>query len=287
MKKIFISLFLLCVTLLSLSQPVAEKIMTGFTYNSPVDETIYYTRKVDSSYAFEGALPDYTYHENNNACGPVAGAVALGYYDRQFPDLIPNYIPTSISKNTGKLIYASQNTEVNNVISQLITKMNAQNGVTVSNFKSGLTSYVSGKGLKTSYSSAMSPFLIFWSRFDYGKYVNEINAGKPVVLCLDEFHIGNIGTVGNVDQQRIMTSKNKGHMMVGFGYRTIKYYRYESWVVWTPTWLNPFKTTTVTEEVNFRTDAFLMAVTGQGDMAYLNINKNISFNDAFSVNIYK
>ena len=257
-----------------------EPEMGAFSYGDMIIEEVEYTRKVDSIFFFEGELPQYNYGGPNGgkACALNATANIIGYYDKWYPQLIPNFTSYFFYSN-GQLGYNFQNAAVSAMMYDLIDVMgNVANGYTVSQVKNGLVAYTSGKGLFAAYSSVMQS-----GSFSFDKYVYEMSVGRPVFLGLSQYHMAEIGTSGNTDYLGYSYPlTNDNHAMVGYGYRIIQYYRLETKLVWSPTLLNPFRYITVTEEVNFRNETFLMVQEGDA-LCYLNINHSFNAFDAFGV----
>ena len=82
-------------------QRYAGKILPGVMAVSSDNETVSYTRREVTATGAEKGAPDYHNMENlPNCCGPIAGAIVVGYYDRFFEELVPNY---STCYSTGRI----------------------------------------------------------------------------------------------------------------------------------------------------------------------------------------
>ncbi len=203
---------------------VGEYAYSGFGYCGAWEfveqyQTISYSTRSFSEYSIEYDLPNY-YGPPGTTCASTAGAIVIGYYDRYFENLIPNF---QVYRHFGnRIIYKPISAETLNVANELYYLMGAEQehlGTTYSEFQDGMATYVSSKGYTYSTSSLFS-----WGSFNFEAYKVAVQGGKPVALFLNSFAIKNdITTSGNVDTV-ISDHTNTAHIVIGCGYQQYKYY---------------------------------------------------------------
>ena len=223
------------------------------------NETINYTRKeiVEENYT-DGKCPMYI-SNLTNACGAVAGAEIVAFYDKYYPELIPNWV--SYYTASGK--YRVQDaTYVPALTSELYTLMRTNVddvGVSRTDFLNGLTSYINGKGYQVSYQSVKSG-----NSLNYTQCKNAVDNNKVIALFVLPTTIYEIINSSNSD---VITSSNiaGAHIMVVYGYTKINYYNASGL---------------------FRTDTYLRVSTGRADIqsAYYRIDSTTT-DAAYIVNI--
>ncbi|MBQ9118296.1 MAG: hypothetical protein IJY11_03735 [Clostridia bacterium] len=223
-------------------------------------ETINFTRKEETYTLFENLVPYYYNTTLENACGPVAGAIVVGYYDRFFEELIPNYVAYYASGR-----YRSNDTVyVPALIQDLYTRMRTNVddvGVSEADCISGLTAYVQSTGRSISYTSVKSG-----GGFNHTLCDNAIASGKPLLLFCDNVTLYNIGETETQEYwSQLQTSG--AHIAVAFGYLTINYYD--------------------ENDVLFRTDHHVEVATGwtMNRYGYLNANDGSWLNNGYVVEI--
>ncbi len=199
-------------------------------------ETVNYTRKEETYIETQNGVPLY-YGRTDlaNSCGPTGGSIVVGYYDKYYEELIPNY--TGYYPASGKY-KRMDTTYIPALIGDLYTLMRTNVddvGVSESDCLNGLKSYVQSKGRSISYSSVKSG-----SSLNTTAYLNSLQNNKPVLLFCDQVGIVMFGGDSTSDVIYEDTIANK-HIMVGFGYYQIKYYN---------------------GNTNFRTDTYLRAACG-------------------------
>lgn len=183
------------------------------------NENIYYTRRdLVGPIMTAGECP-YFYPVSGltNACGAVAGAEIVAFYDKYFTDLIPDWTP---HYNSGKYRW-QDSTYVPAVMRELYTLMRTNvdgAGVSESDFLNGLKSYINGKGHQVSYDNAKSG-----NKVNYEKCLDAVDNNKVVVLFTSATRVCNI--VDNFDYDTIVpTNISDAHIMVIFGYFEVYYY---------------------------------------------------------------
>lgn len=194
-----------------------------------------------------------------NACGAVAGAEIVGYYDKYYPDMIPGWQPFFPASGKFRMqddvyipsvmndLYALMRTNVDDV------------GVSDSDFVNGLTQYINSKGFSVSMQNVVSG-----NSIDYSACKSAIDNSKVIALLskpADLYIIGEQPT-----QDTISTYTLSGaHIMIAHGYKEVKYYNGN----------------TLT-----RVDRYLAVSTGLREIsaAYYKVNPH-SLNKAYIVNI--
>lgn len=223
-------------------------------------ESIYYTSKDVNLKTTDGKAPFFAPEGiGNNACGAVAGAEIVAFYDKYYPNLIPNwesYIPLN-----GKYMFQDKE-HIVPLMQELYDLMqtNVQgHGVSEAEFKTGLTKYFNNHGYSLGYQNVKSG-----SELDYDACVSAIDNNKIIVLFT---------TVGNLyfyaegsDHDNIGTYYVTGnHIMIAYGYVEIKYYNNSGL---------------------FRTERMLLVATGWGEpsTAYYKINST-NLEAAYKLNV--
>ena len=189
---------------------------TGVTY------TYNYDHKTDNEYSILGDVPKYTTVVGASNCAVAAGANLIGYYDRLYENLVPNY--QTYNSFAGKIFYKSLSTEIESVMNTLYTMMGVDvdgPGVTFTGYVNGLESYVESKGYNFSYNSLMS-----WGSFNFDSYKTAVEAGKAVSLFLTNYAlVSTTAYVENANQDSVYNRQYpSNHVVIGCGYRAIDYY---------------------------------------------------------------
>ena len=214
-------------------------------------ETITFARKEEEFIELTNGVPYYYVASLDNACGPIAGGIVVGYYDKYFEDLIPNY--TGYYAATGKYKRAD-NTHVPAMISSLYTLMRTNVddvGVSRSDCLAGLSSYVDSKNLDLTYTTVKAPD----GSFNETVYKTAINNGQPTLLFCYTVELLDLALDDTQDWVGVIQT-GSAHVMVAFGYRKIQYYD--------------------ANNNNFRTDTYLKVASGwsANNMGYVKINNN-------------
>ena len=226
-------------------------------------EIITFARKEETYIETPNTVPYYFSPTLDNACGPVGGTIIVGYYDKYFENLIPDY--TNYYPATGK--YRPQNGDyICPVIEELYDLMQTNvvaPGVSEEECLDGLQAYVEGQGYSISYSTAKT----LNGSFNHTAYQNAINNQQPVLLFCESVELYEL--FPNETQDRnIISQVSNNHIMVGFGYKTIKYYD--------------------ENDNNFRTDTYLRVASGWdvNNRGYVKINSDSWLDTAYAVDIY-
>jgi hypothetical protein len=228
-------------------------------------DVIYYNyRNQTSDYLLAIWYPKYVYTPNSsNACVAVAGGNVIGFFDRDFSNLIPNYEPGTLVFGTYQY-NGLQTTTVDAVIDTLAVYMGTNTtgaGTTIAGFKTGMTRYTGEKNRSISYASCMSS-----GNLNYSTVKQKMNNGLPVVLFVDSFYVATITASTSSDGLSYMSSEYT-HAMAGFGYREITY--------------------TLTNGQT-RTDKYIAVATGLANKmsGYYNTNYNTQIDECLAINIY-
>lgn len=201
-------------------------------------ETFSYVTKVSTSENVNNTFPAY-YNANTsltNCCGCVAGTNLLGFYDRYYSDLIPNYTPGNLRPNGYYYYTMNYNRQKKqDVIDSLYTLMGTNTtgtGTTKTQYETGLNAYVASKNLTITHSSVMTG-----SSLDMTKVISAISEGKPISIFLTGFNISTISDTGSsVTLTKNVFSDN--HIAIVYGYETVEYYNSTGTLIQTKTYLN-------------------------------------------------
>lgn len=182
-------------------------------------EDVSYTRREETYIETTNAVPLYTASGDlQSACGPVAGSIVVGFYDKYYENLINNY--TSYYPANGR--YKNANgTAVKQVMNELYTLMRTNidgTGVSEVDCVNGLKSYIQGKNRYVNAKSIKQN-----SSFNLTNYKNSIDNNRPVLLFggVADYYIVMMGD----NEDRITQGTIEGnHVYVGFGYYIINYY---------------------------------------------------------------
>lgn len=199
-------------------------------------ETVYFTSRESEYTETTNGVPLYYLSGNlTNGCGAAAGAIVVGFYDKYYENLIPDY--TAYFPATGKY-KINDNTKVPALMSELynLMRINVDDvGVNETDCLNGLRSYVQSKNLTVNYSSIKSS-----SQFSLSAFSSAINSNKPVLLFSEA---NTVCIFTNTSDREIITKSiiSENHIYVGYGIHTVRYYN---------------------GNVNFRTDTYIRVATG-------------------------
>lgn len=217
-----------------------------------------------SAYDYALALRIPSYVISGATCVPIAGANILGFYDRYYTELIPNFDPGIVYAGT-HYMYKSADSNVTTATMQLAADMGLKNpateGATINEFKTGITKYCNRKSLSVGFESSMQSGL-----FNYEKAKSQLDAGKPIIIFCSGFNLAIIGQQTNSDTIVLRTCVDT-HAMAVFGYTEITYT------------LNDGST---------RLDKYLYVASGviSQPTAYVYMGSDITIDDAYAVTIY-
>lgn len=220
----------------------------------------YASREVDN-YKMSLMYPSYLGGENiPNGCAAVAGGNILGYFDRYYDALIPNFTAGRFLGSA--YLYYNETQEVEDAIDVLYADMGctSEHGATIDTFKSGMATYCGRVGRSVAFTSCMSG-----SNFNYNYAIQKMQSGQPVALFLITYNYATLEEGTNVDYHHYSYSTGN-HVMIGFGYKQIVY-----------TLANG---STATYRLMHVASGLANLPTG-----YFNTNLNTNINDSYAVNI--
>ncbi|MDE5562499.1 MAG: hypothetical protein K2J01_03005 [Clostridiales bacterium] len=186
------------------------------TYAS--SETIsYVSKQVIENISTANDTPEYfAVSGMQNGCGAVAGGIIVGFYDKYYENLIPGWVSYYSSG-----MYKGQNgTYVKTLLFDLYDRMQTNvvaEGVSESEFKNGLQSYVVDHGYNLQYTS-----LGTGNNFNYNTFKTAVRNNEPAVLFVRQSNLYIYVADDNVD--KVYTYSISGnHIMVAYGYYEVKY----------------------------------------------------------------
>lgn len=200
-----------------------------------------------------------------NACAGHAGACVVGFYDRFYPNLIPDYEPGVWSN--GAYIYLADvgQQPIKDMFMKLYNYMQINvggPGTTKEEFKAGLKRYVNEQGCTLSYTTFHKNSSTV--NIDRVRYIAPSSQVGVVFMSEYNFVYGfqDTATTRNV----IMDYSTRAHMMLIYGVYTVDYYKNGS---------------------IFLSETYLQALTSNstGDKVYLKMNDHIKIVDALIVNV--
>ncbi|MDE6618668.1 MAG: hypothetical protein K2K13_06560 [Clostridiales bacterium] len=186
------------------------------TYAS--SETISYVSKqvVEDITTANGTPRYFAVSGMQNGCGAVAGGIIVGFYDKYYGNLIPNW---DSYYSTGR--YKGQDgTYVQTLLFDLYNRMQTNvvaPGVSQDEFKNGLQSYVVDQGYNLQYTS-----LGTGNNFNYSTFKTAISNNEATVLFVQPSNLYSLQTVGGEDHL-ISSNLSGNHVMVAYGYYEVKY----------------------------------------------------------------
>lgn len=247
-------------------EALAAAVEKGFGYHGGANfvedsYTISYATKSTTSYSIPYDLPIYYPASAESSCANAAGGILIGYYDRFYENLIPDY--QAYYSLGGVVVYKVPGQEITDLILDLYERMGTTNGgTTYSGFQAGMTSYVASKGYTYTTTDMFTN-----GAFDFTKYKSSIDAGKPVALFLDGYAIYTELQEGDGVDTVVSDVSTSTHVASACGYRCIAYFD--------------------TNGNEISTQRYLKISSGLSlyDICYLNMNAYGTINRAISVEI--
>lgn len=191
--------------------------------------TISYDHKTVTDTGIQYGLPEYS-PATGTSCANAAGAILIGYYDRFYANLIPNFQPYLMIGTT--LVYRAGSSETEDLMAQLKNLMGTDDtGTTYTGFNAGLTSYVQSKGYTYTTTSLFTN-----NTFDFNRYKTTVNGGTPVAFFFDGYAVGATSEGSSVDTVNNAVSANT-HVAIGYGYKEDVYYNANNNVIATQRFL--------------------------------------------------
>lgn len=184
-------------------------------------QTISYFTKSTESYTIPYDLPNFFGVVNEvTGCANNAGASIIGYYDRFYENLIPDY--KSYIKVGNVVRYKTGTPEVFDLVEELYVLMGTDVnhlGTTFSEFQAGMLQYVENKG----YTYSTTNMFINGS-FNIESYKSSVQNGKPVALFMTGFALIN-EIIETTNMDTVLSGYSMApHVVVGCGYKIDKYY---------------------------------------------------------------
>ena len=247
-----------------------ETIYGDGIYGASTEEDASYNVYCDSAKVVEDvshySAPAYKNANSGltNACGPITGTNVLGFYDRWYENLIPNFTPGLFRQEDKYLYLPTTTSAVNSAMLDLgnLMKTIELGGTTSSNFKNGLKTYVNNQGYSFSYDS----FYSTQKTVNFDKLISAVNEGKVgVLMCSDYNFVSGITPLdGYVKVGKFISSYN--HMLMVYGYEVIEYY---------------------SNGTVIRRDTFLKVSNGSnsGVTGYLQLEDYLTIDEAIIINI--
>lgn len=258
-KLIYVTAAVLCLNLLGgWTANTEQRYADAPTYSLYAVETVAFDKKETD--AKLNSSPQYAaINGMTNACGAVAGAEIVAYYDKYYSEMIPDwqsYYPASGKYRPQDKVYIPN--LMNEFYSLMRINVNGA-GVSDSNFLNGLTQYINGKGYSVSMQNVVSGTSI-----DYAACKAAINNNKAIALLSRAVDVYKL-TDGTTQDSISSITISDLHIMVAFGYKEVKYYRGNN---------------------VFRTDRYLLASSGLSGVGtvYYKVNPH-SLNYEYVVNI--
>ncbi len=186
------------------------------TYATTSETVAYSSKTVVENIPTSNTAPAYTSGNLPNGCGAVAGANIVGFYDRYYSELIPGWdscYPFGMYKGADGVY-------VPKVMNELFTAMKtnvAAPGVSESEFRTGLKSYVNGKGYDITYNS-----LGKGTSFDYTKFKTAVKNNEVTALLIKPSNMYTINP-GDGSDTIVANTISGNHIMMAYGYYEVKY----------------------------------------------------------------
>ncbi len=193
---------------------------TPYEYTVVSDETVNYTRREVVTVNLVNNAPLYTPISGlDNGCGSVAGAIVIGFYDKYYEDLIPNY--TTYLPFNGKY-KGNDATYIPKLMRELYTLMRTNVddvGVSRDDCLNGLKAYVQGKNRSLEYEDIKNS-----NKVDYNSFKRAMNENKPVLLFCDKTVSYSVVSSSNSDRIVGAVITSTAHIVVGYEYYEVNYY---------------------------------------------------------------
>ena len=269
MKKIFYSTLILVLivgaSLFGAMAPIPIETETRYA-DAPIistvaDETIYFDTKDYTTVKTAGGVPQYiNLTGHSNACGAVAGSQIVAFYDKYYPNLIPGWDSYYTSNGNYRLQNSTYITPLMNELYELMRINVVADGVSESEFKSGLQTYFTNHGYSASFQSVKSG-----SSLNFSACKTAISSNKVIVMFTQPGQVYDIDESANSDTLYSYTISGN-HIMIAYGCVEVYYYNASGGL--------------------FRTDNYLLVATGRDHptTAYYKANSS-NLEAAYVVNV--
>ena len=181
-------------------------------------ENVTYTNKSTTTKETVKGVPKYKpLGELENSCGATAGSIVVGFYDKYFENLIPNYT-TYVSSGTYK---GRDSVYIPTLMRELYTLMRTNVddvGVSMSDCLDGLKTYINGKGYSVNYNSVKGLIKV-----NESKFTKAIENNHPILLFCTKMDLYSFSTSGSTDTL-VCTTYDGAHVCVAYGFFEVNYY---------------------------------------------------------------
>ncbi len=224
-------------------------------------ETVYFTDYNIAKTEIVNGVPAYLpANDLTNGCGAVAGAAIVGYYDKFYEDLIPDY--RTYLPSSGRYL-SNDSVHIPKVMWEMYSLMRTNVddvGVSESDCLNGLKAYVNLKGHNLTYDNVKKN-----GKLDEATLLNCFSNNIPVIMFCNRIDQYAMSFSPNEATIRCSNYTTSGHIIVALGMHIIDYYN---------------------GNVKFRTDKYVKAVTGMNNLKenYFKLEENWC-NSAYSVTI--
>lgn len=219
-----------CTGFLVVKPHADTKYCGGVSFVTQSETINYATKETTEDYKFKWEIPDYTKQGSSTSCANVAGAIVIGYYDRLYENLIPDY--TSYMQLGILIMYKSGGVETQAVMESLYKSMGTDvggAGTTFEGFQNGMKTYVQGQGYTYQTEDLGS--------LNFEKYKAAVDSGKPVALFLDNFSLRITGSDEGSSETIKSSFCNTAHVVVAYGYKVETYFNSSHQVIANRTYL--------------------------------------------------
>lgn len=212
---------------ISRSETSAKRYCGGSNCEATTEALSYAHKETVAQFSMKGDVPNYNGSVEASNCANVAGAELIGYYDRFYENLIPNY-KTYIQMGS-MLVYRSASAEINAVMQTLHSYMGTSVGTTFNGFHNGMRTYVE----EHSYSYMTEDL----GNLNFEKYKSAVETNKPVALFLNDYAFY-LGAEQASDGEIIKSEHyNVAHVVIACGYKIDTYYDTDGHIICTRTYL--------------------------------------------------
>ena len=200
-----------------------------------------------------------------NFCAVTAGTNILGFYDKTFTNLIPNFEPGMVVNGIycyyPDMRFPAIKQLFNTLYDEMKTNVNGT-GTSGANFKAGLQEYAAGQGYNLTFSSFYSNS----TNVNLSTFGSAVMADKVGVLLLSKYNY--IYAISHSEGQTFISRaiSDNPHIMMVYGYIKINYYN---------------------NGALFKTETYLQASSGfgTGDQGYIRMDDYLQIEEALIVNI--
>ena len=190
------------------------------------DEYVYWDSYVEHNEYYITQAPSYGVRdmEDLNYCAPAAGTNVIGYYDRYYPNLIPNFEPGMMNGDDYWYFPDMNFAPVVQVFEDLYELMHTNEdgiGTSGNDFKNGLKEYVQDRGYSLNYGS----FYQNSTNVNLTTLQSMINSNKVGVLLCSTYNYIYAIVEGEGRTYLSKVESSRAHMMMVYGYYTVDYYK--------------------------------------------------------------